>query len=125
MALLKVLFGLFLLPSRAALKVPALADLAWTVVEPLIAFPFFLIGVMQFIGIWLNIKGYEMNWQLRAIAAALGSALWIWLIVKTVIVDGSSIGLLPFLIASFASSLWLLRRALHRLPIPGAGVMAG
>lgn len=110
----KILFGLFIVPATAAF--PGLADLPWFIPEPIIAAPFFFIGILQGIGLWLNARGVESSWILRAAGALLAIMLWTALITKALLVATI---INPFYIMSWLGSVFILWKALNRLPVPG------
>ncbi len=116
----KLMFAFFLLPPRFRISFAAVNDLQWWVPEPIIAAPFFVIGIVQFAGLLLNYRGVEESWILRAGGASAAMALWAALIVKSTLVGYALTGVMPFFIMSFLSSLLIFWKAVNRLPRPGA-----
>jgi hypothetical protein len=115
----KLLFGIFIVPPWYQTRIVALADLGWYISDPIIAVPFFFIGVVQLCGWIMNVKGYESSWAPRAAGAGLAIMLWLWLIFKSVLIGAVSTGIMPFCIMSCIGSIWLFWKAWNRLPIPG------
>lgn len=115
----KLIFGLILLPGWP-LSVRALSDLQWFVPDPIIAAPFLLIAVAQGAGLYLNARGIEESWILRAAAAAMAIMLWSWLLSKSILIGEVSTSLMPLCVMSLPASVFILWKALNRLPVPGA-----
>ena len=116
----KILFGIFIFPVPAKLSVAALSDLQWFYSDPTIAAPFFIIGIVQGVGLILNAKGYEISWLFRAGGALAAIMLWSALITKSILIGAVSTGIMPFLCMSLGASIFILYKALNGLPAPGA-----
>lgn len=116
----KILFGLFIVPPQISIQILVLSDLQWFIPDPLIAAPFFIVGAMQGIGLWLNAKGYECSWIIRASGALSAILLWSALLTKSVLIGALVSGMTPFLIMSLLGSVFILWKALNKLPVPGA-----
>lgn len=115
---LKILIGLALSFTDLASRIPATTDLFWKYPRSIIAAPFLVVGMIQLIGVMLNIKGYEDSWILRAIGAALAIAMWIGMLIKTSWLNELSV-MVPLAAVSLPFSAFLFWKAINRLPVPG------
>lgn len=118
LGLLKIGFSVWLLFPGNLVSVPAIADLSWYYSNVVLALPLSLVGTLQTVGVILNIRGYEISWVLRAVAAQLAMFMWFWFIFKTPFAGTSSPVFVIGVLALPFSAL-LLYKAWNRLPIPG------
>ena len=117
----KILFAIFIVhPVASGGQVTVIADLTDVIPSALLAAPFFLIGVTQGLGLWLNYRGVERSWMFRAAGAWAAMLLWNWVIVKSILVGVVVSGIMPFSIMSMLASVFILWKSLNRLPVPGA-----
>lgn len=119
LACLKILFGLILFPGWP-INVAVLSDLQWFVPDIVIASPFLVVGVLQAIGLYLNAKGFEFSWIIRAAAATIAIFMWSWLLTKSILIGQLFTTITPLCVLGVPASGYILRKAIRRLPIPGA-----
>ena len=120
---IKLVFGLILLPGWP-LSIKALSDLQWFAPDPVIAAPFLLIAGTQGVGLYLNARGVEESWILRAVGATGAIMMWSWLLTKSILIGEVSTSLTPLCLMSLPASVFILWKALNRLPVPGAAGLA-
>lgn len=116
----KLLFVFFIVIPHQTINMLALQDLRWWMSAPIIAIPFFCIGLLQLVGLVLNYKGYEYSWAIRCVGASLGTCMWFWIIIKNIAISEYTAGTMPFCIMSCMASTWIWWKAWNRLPIPGS-----
>lgn len=116
---LKILIGLCVLPGWP-INIAVLSDLQWFVPDFLIALPFLFVGFTQIFGLYLNAMGVEWSWILRAIAAFVAIFMWSWLLSKAILIGDFSSVIVPLAIMGIPASTFIFRKALKRLPVPGA-----
>lgn len=115
----KLGLGVWIILTGSAATVPALADLSWYYSSPILAAPFFVVGVLQLAGVSLNMAGHEISWVFRAAGSSLAIFMWMWILFKTPFAGGSSPLVVVACVAVPFSSL-LFYKAWNRLPVPGA-----
>jgi hypothetical protein len=119
---LKMIVGINVVtvPVHSSTDAPAaLWDLFWYVPQPIIAMPFFCIGVIQLIGIALNYRGVESSWIIRYVGAMFGVMMWLWLIYKSIAIGELHTWLFSLAITTVFFSGIIAWKAWNRLPIPG------
>jgi|ERR1041385_2787541 hypothetical protein len=116
----KLLFAVFVLEPLGGGSITVVSDLHQAVPDSVIALPFFIVGVVQGVGIWLNYEGVSSSWVFRAAGAFFAMMLWNWIIVKAILIGVVVTGMMPFVIMSLVASTFILWKALNRLPVPGA-----
>ena len=116
---IKFWYALILLPGWPS-NIVVLSDWQWIVPSYMIAVPFAVVGLLQGLGLWLNYMGYEISWILRAAGSMMAIALWSYIIFKSLAISEVVTGIYPVAISSLPFSVFLLWKALNRLPIPGA-----
>lgn len=118
---LKILIFAQLIPFNPVIvwptNIPAFADFG--VPDSIIASPFILVAFLQAWGLWLNKRGYEISWIIRATGAMIALVMWSWIIIKTMLVGVATPFLLPVATMCFLASIFILWKAMNRLPIPG------
>lgn len=114
----KLLMGLINLLPGIRPQVIAFNDLLW-LSDFWLSLPFLVVGLVQMVGMIMNMNGVESSWKWRTVGAAGGCCLWAWLIFKTVAVGAMGAGALPFWIMSILASIFLFWRGLNKLPRPG------
>jgi hypothetical protein len=116
---LKLLIGVSIFLPLNKITVAPLSVLQWYVPEPLIAMPFLMIGIVQLVGLIMNIRGYEASWILRLVGAGAGIGMWGWLLWRSWSLGIIASFVFPVSIMGILSSLFLAYMAKQRLPIPG------
>lgn len=99
-------------------QVPALAG--FDVSALVLAAPFLIVGLTQAFGLWLNYKGFEFSWFVRACGAFVALVMWSWILLKTLLIGVATPFLVPLAIMGFGASVFILWKAANKLPIPGA-----
>jgi hypothetical protein len=119
---LKMIVGLNVLtvnPRNLEAAPAAIWDLFWYIPKPAIAMPFFCIGFIQLIGLWMNYQGLENSWIPRYIGAMLGVLMWLWLIYKSIAVWEVHTWLFSIALVTVFFSAFIAWKAWNRLPVPG------
>lgn len=116
---LKTLLALMLFPNWP-ISIRVFSDLQWFVPDIVLALPFASIAILQGYGIYLNAKGIESNWILRAAGALIAITVWGWILTKSILI-GEATSLFPVSIMSLLASVYILWKATNRLPIPIQG----
>lgn len=117
--LLKIATGITLALTDLDVRVPAFNDITWYYSRTAVALPFLIVGGLQIAGTFLNIKGIEFNWVLRATGAICAIFMWTAILLKTSLIGQSSLTI-PLATVSIPASIFLFWKAWNRLPIPGA-----
>jgi hypothetical protein len=118
LGVLKVNIALSIAASDLALRIPVTADLAWEYSRLVIALPLLLVGIGQLAGVYLNIKGLEWSWMIRAVSAVVAICMWSMVILKSGILGEPTLGI-PMAITFLPASVFLFYKAWNRLPVPG------
>lgn len=115
----KLQVGFITLAPSVRPQVVALQDLLW-MPDYWLSAPFIALGTVQLTGLILNLRGVESSWIWRTVGASAGICLWLWLIIKTLLIGAIGAGSLPFWNMSLLGSILLFLLGINRLPRPGA-----
>ncbi len=116
---LKLLIGTFIFVPKGELRIIPLVGLTWYVPDQAIAAPFLVIGLVQLVGLVMNMRGHERSWVPRLLGAGAGAGMWAWLITSSVLQGAIASFVLPVSVMGIVSSSFLIYKAKNRLPIPG------
>lgn len=115
---LKLLIGITIFYPENIQILP-IQRLQWYAPDPLIAAPFLCIAVIQFVGLWMNIRGYESSRFLRLFGAGAAIGMWMWLIVQSIHIGAIASMSFSVGVMGILSSSYLCFLAILRLPAPG------
>lgn len=118
----KMLLGILILLPGVDVKMVALQDLG-QIPDYWVAAPFLLIANLQMIGLIFGVKGTKSARMWCIAGESIAITLWSWLIIKSILIWAIG-GAVPFWVASFFASWWLLWRDITRSPPPGVVVVA-
>jgi len=79
-----------------------------------------LTALLQSAGLWLNMRGSNFSRWFRLTGAALGLAIWTFMLIKSCLLGFWVTGLNPWIFMAALGSLMLIRKGLLNLPRPGA-----
>ena len=116
---LKINISVSIALSDLGSRISVTADFAWYHSPTVLATPFFVMGVLQAAGVFLNVYGYEKSWLIRAAGAALAIFVWCLVLVKASLIGEPTLAI-PIALTCLPASAFLFFKAWNRLPIPGA-----
>ncbi len=105
---------MFLLASPFVIAFQDLPYSAW------LAAPFAVAALLSGAGLLTNAMGYPVCHALRIVGAAVGMTIWLFLLAKNVFVGIPLTSTTPWMVAGVVASVWIIRRGMAGLPIPGA-----
>jgi hypothetical protein len=113
--------GMYILASFTDID-PAFVALKDLDAEPiLVAIPFFLMASVSLAGLILNASGYDSSRYYRILGATMGMTMWLFILGMDFFVYHIYFaGVHPWVIIGILGSLWIIRRGVKGLPVPGA-----
>lgn len=85
-----------------------------------LSLPFLAAGGTSLVGLVLNAWGYERSRFYRIAGASMGMSIWIYILVKNVLIGWPASGINPWCMMGIVGSIWIIRRGALGLPPPGA-----